>query len=148
MGVVAVFAPETSPLLGLITAITPAIVGGNTVVVLASEQQPLAAVTFSELLATSDLPCGVVNLLTGNRKSLVNHMASHMDVNAFVTYGSNMVEKKLIQITGAENMKRAIFHTANVTSATSQSPYLIRELQETKTTWHPIEVGQSSGAAY
>jgi len=148
MGVIALFAPEKSSLLGLISAITPAIVGGNSVVVLASEKSPLAAVTFAELLATSDVPCGVVNILTGKRSDLISHFSSHMDVNACVTYGASSADKKVIQHNAADNMKRAIFHSANVTSANAANPYLIRELQETKTTWHPIEVGQASGAAY
>ena len=84
-GVVAILAPEESGLLGLISQIAPTIAGGNTCVVLASENKPLCSITLAEVLSTSDVPGGVINILTGNRKELIPHFAAHMDVNALFT---------------------------------------------------------------
>lgn len=138
-GVVSLVAPESSALLGLISIIAPAIVGGNAVVVLASASKPLGAITFAEILATSDLPAGVVNILTGYRKELLSHMSSHMDVNAIVYTGENADEIKLIQQNAVQNVKRVIIHPdQDWNSDETQSPYWILETQETKTTWHPI----------
>jgi acyl-CoA reductase-like NAD-dependent aldehyde dehydrogenase len=134
-GVVAVMAPEANPLLGLISHIIPAIVGGNTVVVLASETSPLSAITLSEVLNASDVPGGVVNVLTGNRNELASHMAAHMDVNALVYCGPMSDELTEIQTGAAENVKRVIPREAD-----DASPYHILDTQETKTTWHPIGI--------
>src|SRR5690554_981579 len=139
-GVVTIFAPEQSPLLGLVSVIAPVIAGGNTCVVHASEAYPLAAITFGEVLNSSDVPGGVVNILTGIRKELVEHFASHMDVNA-VFYTDKLEKEMVVQIDdlSTENMKRVIktpvddwYH------AESESPYFIVDFQETKTTWHPV----------
>ena len=92
MGVIAAFAPEDSPLLGLLSVILPAIVGGNAVIVLAAEQYPTVAITLAEVLATSDLPGGVINILTGQRNELFEHMSTHMDVNAFVYTGEDAAQ--------------------------------------------------------
>ena len=139
-GVVAVIASEESSLLGLVTAIAPIIAGGNTCVVLASESKPLCAVTFAEVLNTSDLPGGVVNILTGNSAELHTHFSSHMDVNAMVYYRNNKAEIKLINENASLNVKRVfVYNKTNINSGSSQSPYFISDLQETKTTWHPIE---------
>lgn len=139
-GVISVIAPDESPLLGLVTVIAPAIVGGNAVVVLASESMPLSAVTFGEVLATSDVPGGVVNILTGTRKELLGHMTTHMDVNAVVYCGESTEELKTIETNAALNVKRvATWKSVSWNdSAATESPYRIVELQETKTTWHPI----------
>lgn len=133
-GVVGVVAPEASGLLGLIAVVAPAIVGGNSVVVLASQHQALSAVTLAEVLHTSDLPGGVVNLLTGERAELLEHFGSHMDVNAVVYAGSDAAEIKALQTAAAENVKRVILRTGDETL----SPYAILDTQELKTTWHPI----------
>jgi acyl-CoA reductase-like NAD-dependent aldehyde dehydrogenase len=117
----------------------PAIVGGNTCVVLASEALPLCAVSFAEVLHASDVPGGVVNILTGLRKELTAQFASHMDVNAIVYTDADQDVGRSIQIEAAQNIKRVIART-NIKweSDASQNPYLIQDTQETKTTWHPI----------
>lgn len=146
-GVVAVIASEENSLLGLVTAIAPIIAGGNTCVVLASESKPLCSVTFSEVLNTSDLPGGVVNIMTGSSAELHTHFSSHMDVNAMVYYRTNKAEVKLIKENASLNVKRVfIYDSQNMATNKAQSPYFINDLQETKTTWHPIEnVGSAKG---
>ncbi len=146
-GVVAVIASEENSLLGLVTAIAPIIAGGNTCVVLASESKPLCSVTFSEVLNTSDLPGGVVNIITGSSAELHTHFSSHMDVNAMVYYRTNKAEIKLIKENASLNVKRVfIYDSQNMATNKAQSPYFINDLQETKTTWHPIEnVGSAKG---
>lgn len=148
MGVIAVIADEESSLLGLVSVIAPIIAGGNTCIVLASESKPLCAVTFAEVLATSDLPGGVVNILTGNSKELHSHFASHMDVNAMIYCRTNAVEQKTIAENGALNVKRVFFWQKDWSKVESQNPYLIMDLQEVKTTWHPIEKIGIGGAKY
>ncbi len=143
-GVVAILAPENNSLLGLVTSIAPAIAGGNTCVVLASELMPLCAITFAEVLNTSDLPAGVVNLLTGSSQELHAHFSTHMDVNAVVTYQNKPDEIKTIQQNASLNVKRVFVHT----DVTTPNPYLIFDLQEIKTTWHPIENIGSAKAGY
>ena len=141
VGVVAITAPEKQPLLGLISMIAPAIVGGNTVVVLASESNPLTAISFAEVLHSSDVPGGVVNILTGRKEELLSHMASHMDVNAIIYCGKEEKEIKMINELASNNIKRTIFYKKNDwTSDQSESPYLIEKTQEVKTTWHPVDV--------
>jgi acyl-CoA reductase-like NAD-dependent aldehyde dehydrogenase len=148
-GVVAIIAAEESSLLGLVTAIAPVIAGGNTCVVLASESKPLCAVTFAEVLNTSDLPGGVVNILTGNSEELHTHFSSHMDVNALSYYRKNKTEIKTIKENASLNVKRIFIHDQlELTSDKAQSPYLIFDSQEIKTTWHPIENIGSAKAGY
>lgn len=148
MGLVAIIAPEKFPLLGLITTIAPIIAGGNTCIVLASNTQALCAVTFAELLATSDLPAGVVNILTGSTDELHSHFASHMDVNATVYCGNNTEHLKTIQANCASNVKRFFYWQLDFMKESAQDPYRILDLQEIKTTWHPIENIGVSGAKY
>jgi acyl-CoA reductase-like NAD-dependent aldehyde dehydrogenase len=143
-GVVSIIAHEQSGLLGLVNAIIPCITGGNTCVVLASESLPLCSVTFSEVLATSDLPGGVVNILTGSSQELVSHMSNHMDVNATLYFGENKEHLKIIQENASLNVKR-VFHYSDFKA---EDPYRIMDLQEVKTTWHPIENIGTSGAKY
>jgi len=131
-GVVGVIAPDEPPLLGLISRIAPAIVGGNTVVALASETRPLAAVELAEALATSDLPGGVVNLLTGRRAELAPWLASHMDVNAIDLTGADGLRADL-ERAAADNVKRVVLGSAD-----AQSLYEISAFLELKTVWHPI----------
>jgi acyl-CoA reductase-like NAD-dependent aldehyde dehydrogenase len=138
-GVVALLAPDESGLLGLVSNIAPVIVGGNTCVVLASEQLPLNAVSFAEVLHASDVPAGVVNILTGFRAELTEHFASHMDVNAVVFCDGDADDAKDIQDAAADNIKRVVDRLDTDWGADSaQNPYLIKQTQETKTTWHPI----------
>ncbi len=133
-GVVGVLAPDEPPLLGLVSRIAPALVGGNTVVAVASETHPLAAIELAEVLATSDVPGGVVNLLTGSRAELAPWLASHMDVNAIDVTGAADLRADLEE-RAAENVKRVV-----AGSADSQSLYEISAFMELKTVWHPIGV--------
>ena len=137
MGVVGLLAPKCSGLLGLVSVIAPAIVGGNSVVVFASEKYPLTGISFAEVLVTSDVPAGVVNILTGIREELQVPFASHMDINALVLCGLKPAALKEVELEAAENLKRVTKHPDKVLAA---SPYLILDLQETKTTWHPVGV--------
>jgi len=138
-GVVSVLAPNESGLLGLVSNIAPVIVGGNSCVVLASERMPMCAVSFAEVLHASDVPAGVVNILTGFREELTEHFASHMDVNAVVVCDGDASDGAAIQVLAADNIKRVIDRADTDWGAdAAQNPYLIRQTQETKTTWHPI----------
>lgn len=140
-GVVSILAPEDSPLLGLISVIAPVIVGGNTCVLLASEQKPLCAVSLGEVLSSSDVPGGVVNILSGLKEELIPHMSSHMDVNAFFYTDPEVKENyaKQIDENGALNIKRVVFEACeDWTEDECENPYLITNFQETKTTWHPV----------
>jgi acyl-CoA reductase-like NAD-dependent aldehyde dehydrogenase len=148
-GVVAIIASEESSLLGLVSAIAPVIAGGNTCIVLASENKPLCSVTFSEVLNTSDLSAGVVNILTGSSAELHSHFSSHMDVNAMITYRNNKAEIKTIKENASLNVKRIFTHgDLDLNSESAQNPYLIMEVQEIKTTWHPVENIGSAKAGY
>lgn len=140
VGVVVIIAPENQGLLGLVSVIAPVIVGGNTVVVLVSESKPLTAVSFAEVLNSSDVPGGVVNILTGKAEELQSHMASHMDVNAMIYCGKNKEIITEINELASNNLKRTIFYKKNDwLSETCESPYFIEKTQEVKTIWHPIE---------
>jgi len=148
MGVVSVIAPETSSLLGLCSVIAPVIAGGNTCIVLASEKMPLCAVTLGEVLATSDLSGGVVNILTGTSEELHSHFSSHMDVNALIYCRNNAKEIKLIGENASLNVKRVFYWDKDWTKEEAQNPYMILDLQEIKTTWHPVENIGVSGSKY
>ena len=139
-GVVAIIAPQNTSLIGLVSVMAPVIAGGNTCVVLASHTKPLCSVTFAEVINSSDVPGGVVNILTGEVKELIAFFADHMDVNAVVYCEGDAQQKKLIQEKASLNVKRVHFyHTINWISESGQSPYFILDQQEVKTTWHPIE---------
>jgi acyl-CoA reductase-like NAD-dependent aldehyde dehydrogenase len=133
-GVVATIAPDEPPLLGLVSRIAPVLTGGNAVVALASETQPLAAIELAEAIATSDVPGGVVNLLTGRRAGLAPWLASHMDVNAIDVTGADGLRADL-ETAAAENVKRVVSGKPD-----SQSLYEISAFLELKTVWHPIGV--------
>ena len=138
-GVVSVLAPDDSGLLGLVSNLAPTIAGGNTCVVLASEAMPLCAISFAEVLHASDVPGGVANILTGLRAELTEHFASHMDVNAIVWCDGGKKTAGDVQRLAAENVKRVIRRTRiDWSSDDAGNPYLIRDTQEVKTTWHPI----------
>ena len=138
-GVVSIIAPDESGLIGLVSNVAPVIAGGNTCVVLASEAKPLSAVSFAEVLHASDVPGGVVNILTGLREELTGQFASHMDVNAVIYSDASKKTAQLVQELAADNIKRVISRAGTDWSrASSQHPYLIRDTQEVKTTWHPI----------
>jgi acyl-CoA reductase-like NAD-dependent aldehyde dehydrogenase len=131
-GVVAVLAPEEPPLLGLVSRILPPLTGGNAVVAVASETRPLAAVELAEAIATSDVPGGVVNLLTGSAAELGPWLAAHMDVNAIDLAGADGDTAEL-ERAAAENVKRVVHGRADV-----QSPWEIAAFLEQKTVWHPM----------
>lgn len=148
-GVVAAIAPQNDSLLGLVSVIAPIIAGGNTCVVLASNTKPLCAVTFAEILNSSDLPGGVVNILTGKVSELAPFFADHMDVNATVYCESDEATQKMIKEKSALNVKRVVLYDKMKWSdTTGQSPYFIMDLQEIKTTWHPIENIGGAKAGY
>ncbi|GIU91925.1 MAG: hypothetical protein KatS3mg011_0831 [Acidimicrobiia bacterium] len=132
-GVVGILAPRESALLGLVSRLAPALVSGNTTVVVASETNPLPAVTFAEALETSDLPAGVVNLLTGRVSELAPWLASHMDVDAVDLTGAPPELAPELETAAAENVKRVVRSEVWDT----QSPYLVAAFCETKTVWHP-----------
>ena len=138
-GVVGMVAPQEPALLGVVSRLAPVVVSGNTVVVLASEKQPLPAVTLCEVLATSDVPAGVVNVLTGYTKELVPWLASHMDVNAIDLTG---VPEELIEeaeASAASNVKRTVRDgSTDWFDESAQSPYAIIDFMEMKTVWHPM----------
>lgn len=139
-GVVAAFAPEKSPLLGLVSLIAPIIAGGNTCVILASEEFPLPSISFAEVLNSSDVPGGVVNILTGYREELAEHFSTHMDVNA-MCYTDELPKemKKMIDENASLNVKRVIKRPVkDWYSEEAQTPYFVTDFQETKTTWHPV----------
>jgi acyl-CoA reductase-like NAD-dependent aldehyde dehydrogenase len=143
-GVVGVIAPEESSLLGLVSRLAPVIVSGNAAVVLASQARPLPAVTLTEVLATSDVPGGVVNLITGLRGELISHLAGHMDVNGLDAFGVPPSEAAAIEELAVENVKRVArppssgLERYDWLSPAAQSPYLIGDFVEIKTVWHPI----------
>lgn len=148
-GVVGVMAPEGSALLGLVSMIAPVIAGGNTCIVVASESMPLPAVTFAEVLATSDLPGGVVNLLTGFRSELLKPLVSHMDINAIVVADATKEVRAMLDTEATCNLKRTVYpKVSDWSSGEAQGPYFILDTQEVKTTWHPIERGQGGGGGY
>lgn len=138
-GVVGVIAPQDSSLIGLVSLILPVITGGNTCVVIASEKMPLCAVTFAEVLNSSDVPGGVINILTGTNKELCDTLATHMDVNAVIYGGSEDAMFKKIQEASVVNVKRAYRYKNDWMKNEAQDLYMIGDLQEIKTTWHPIE---------
>ena len=134
-GVVGIVAQEEPALLGLVRRMAPALCGGNALVVLAPEETPLPALTLAEVLATSDLPAGVVNVLSGFRKELLPWLASHMDVNAIDVAGCTPDEVTEIEKAAADNVKRVVKHAPE-----EMSPYLITAFMEMKTVWHPVGV--------
>ena len=136
-GIIAIIAPENNPLLGLVSLISPAIASGNTVVCLGAQKSPFSSISFAEALHASDVPAGVVNILTGFSSELSGHFSSHMDVNGIVCCQDHADLIKSIQENAAENVKRV--HYYNETNWMDlQSPYFILDHTEIKTTWHPV----------
>jgi acyl-CoA reductase-like NAD-dependent aldehyde dehydrogenase len=142
-GVVAILAPDVPALVALVSLIAPVILTGNSCVVIASEKHPLTALTFAEILATSDLPGGVVNLLTGKRAELAPHLATHMDINAIVDAAGDAAVAPVLQAGTAKNLKRYSASTlkpADWFTGKAEDPYKILDTIEFKTAWHPIGV--------
>jgi len=135
-GVVAAIAPSDGSLTGLVSVLAPILVGGNSQVILTSGKI-LSAISFAEVLATADVPAGVVNILTGMRDELVPEFAKHMDVNALLLCSDDAAERKAIELEAAENLKRV---SLQAETALKPSPYHILDFQEIKTTWHPVGV--------
>jgi acyl-CoA reductase-like NAD-dependent aldehyde dehydrogenase len=133
-GVVGVIAPEEPALLGLVSRLAPVLVPGNTAVVLAAESAPMPAITFTEVLDSSDVPAGVVNVLTGMKDELVPYLADHMDVNAVDAGGATPEQVERIQQGAVHNVKRVVLPSHD---GPAQSPYRIAAFTETKTVWHP-----------
>lgn len=134
LGVVGIIAEQKDSLLGLVAAIAPVIAVGNSAVVIASEKRPLPAITLSEALATSDLPAGVLNILTGKVSELAPWMASHMEIDGLDISGVDSKIEAELRVAGAENLKR--IHRFNK----SPSPQRMLAFMESKTVWHPIGV--------
>ena len=136
MGVVAYVAGEKRPLLDLVSGIAPIVVGGNAVIALSTGRSAVAAMELGEVLATSDIPHGVINLLCGLREELVGQMSSHMDVNALVVQGGDEKEHAASREACALNLKRFFLRDQGVKS--DEDPYRILDTVEIKTTWHPV----------
>ena len=147
MGVVGVVAEQSTSLIGLVSLILPAICGGNSTVVLASEKLPLCAVTFSEVIHSSDVPAGVINILTGSPEEMAVILASHMDVNALITSNLESQLSNKLSLLSVDNLKRKFDYEVNWVEKDKQALHYISDLQEIKTTWHPIEnVGGASSS--
>ena len=147
MGVVGVVAEQSTSLIGLVSLILPAICGGNSTVVLASEKLPLCAVTFGEVIHSSDVPAGVINILTGSPEEMAVTLASHMDVNALITSNLESQLSNKLSLLSVDNLKRKFDYTENWEDQEAQGLHYISDLQEIKTTWHPIEnVGGASSS--
>ncbi|MFM7672338.1 MAG: aldehyde dehydrogenase family protein [Bacteroidota bacterium] len=144
MGVVGIIASSENSLLGLVEAMSPVIAGGNTCVIVANSRYPLPAISFAEALATSDLPGGVVNVLTGSVSELLPWMSGHMDINALLLDPSTALNETDVKRSATDNLKRVV----TLDKKNVLSPYRILDWQEIKTTWHPIENIAPSGAAY
>ncbi|MBN8585801.1 MAG: aldehyde dehydrogenase family protein [Ignavibacteria bacterium] len=139
-GVVGILLPEEQPFLALISRLCAVITSGNSCIIIPSEKSPLAALTFSEIAATSDIPAGVVNILTGRKKELLPHLASHMDVNAFDYADSNSAFKKEVQTACANNVKRFVYSaTADYYNDDKNENILqVQNFTELKTVWHTM----------
>lgn len=147
MGVVGVVAEQSTSLIGLVSLILPAICGGNSTVVLASEKLPLCAVTFAEVIHSSDVPAGVINILTGSPEEMAVTLASHMDVNALITSNLDAKLSNKLALLSVDNLKRKFDYEENWVEKDKQALHYISDLQEIKTTWHPIEnVGGASSS--
>ncbi len=144
MGVVGIIAPSENALLGLIQTMVPVIAGGNTCLILAPTERPLPSIALAESIATSDVPNGVINILTGKIPELMPWLSGHLDVNAIVVGSLREVEQRSLEELATSNLKRVILPTKKDPA----SPYRILETQEIKTTWHPIENISSAGANY
>mgnify|MGYP001396812476 CR=1 FL=1 len=147
MGIVGLLSSDESPLLGLISSIIPVIVSGNSCVVIASEKHPLSSISFAEVISNSDVPSGVVNILTGTKKELATPMSLHMDINALGIFSQNMDKQLLINAT--ENLKRiSSYNDVQIQSNDFESPYIIKKFMEAKTTWHPVEFDFTKSSNY
>ena len=140
MGVVGIVAPEQNSLLSLISSIIPVILSGNTCVAIASETLPLCAISLAEIISNSDVPNGVVNIITGSKDELAPHLAQHMDVNALGINIDNKELKNQMFFQASNNLKRVVdVSKYKIEDSSFESPYIVKKFMEAKTTWHPIE---------
>lgn len=139
---------DNHPLLSLVSALAPMIVSGNTAVVLANKEMPLCAITLAEVLQTSDVPAGVVNILTGDKDELLDHYSKHLDVNGIVYVGEDKDYVKKLKIYATTNLKRVSAFNLDWKTEKGQNPFFIKKGCEIKTTWHPIEVIGAAGSGY
>ncbi len=138
-GVAGMIAPDEAPLLSAVSMIAPVLSGGNTCILLASEKNPLPVVSFGEVLHASDVPGGVVNILTGHHSEMVDHLSAHMDVNAVFNTTAEKETRKLIDENASLSVKRVTHYPeTDWFNEKHENPYLILEFMETKTTWHPV----------
>jgi acyl-CoA reductase-like NAD-dependent aldehyde dehydrogenase len=142
-GVAGVLLPDEPPLLALVSRICPIVISGNSCIVIASETAPLPALSFAEVIATSDFPAGVINILTGIKKELIFHLAGHMDVNALDYADSNPVHKKEAQQACANNVKRFVYSAHKnakdyFDDSKNETMYQIQNFVEIKTVWHTM----------
>ncbi|MFD0269936.1 aldehyde dehydrogenase family protein [Streptomyces sp. NPDC127106] len=147
-GVVTVIAPQDSSFLGLVSVIAPVIATGNTAVVIASEKAPLPALSLGEVLATSDLPGGVVNILSGKASEMGPHLAAHQDVNAIDLAGADAALAKELEIAAADNLKRVLRPQPVDDWTGDQGTARMTAFLETKTVWHPTGSLGASGSSY
>lgn len=148
-GVVAIIAPEENGLIGLVSTIAPIIVSGNSCIVLASESKALCSISFAEVINSSDVPGGVINILTGNAEELIPHFSTHMDVNSLLYCGNDKKAIQLIKENSTTNLKRIVIKKdIDWIKDDNESPYFITKFTEVKTTWHPIEQIGASGSGY
>jgi acyl-CoA reductase-like NAD-dependent aldehyde dehydrogenase len=138
-GVVGILAEQSTGLIGFVSQLMPVIAGGNSAVLIASEQLPLCAITFAEVLETSDLPAGVVNILTGSAAEILPTLSEHMDVNALFLSNVDAEMENNTQLSAIDNLKRVIVKNDDWTKEDVQGISYISLFQEIKTTWHPIE---------
>jgi aldehyde dehydrogenase (NAD+) len=148
-GVVGILAPAGSPLLGLISVLAPVITGGNSCVVIAADQDPCLAITFAEVVATSDIPAGVINILTGRVAEMAPHLAAHADVNALDLTGASAELRKSLEQAAAETVKRVYVPRGAPDFAVAPGTARLRAFLEIKTVWHPTgALSLSGGTAY
>jgi aldehyde dehydrogenase (NAD+) len=148
-GVVGILAPPGSPLLGLVSVLAPVITGGNACVVIAAEQDPCVAVTFAEVVATSDVPAGVINILTGRTAEVAPHLAAHADVNALDLTGADAELRKSLEQAAAETVKRVYVPKGVPDFAAAPGTARLRAFVEIKTVWHPTgALSLSGGTSY
>jgi len=148
-GVVGILAPTGSPLLGLVSVLAPVITGGNTCVVIAAEQDPCVAIAFAEVVATSDVPAGVINILTGRVAELAPHLAAHADVNALDLTGADAELRKFLEQAAAQTVKRVYIPRGVPDFAAAPGTARLRAFLEIKTVWHPTgALSLSGGTSY
>ena len=147
MGVIGIMAIQSSGLLGLVSMLMPVIAGGNSCVIIASEDKPLCAVTLSEVLNSSDVPGGVVNILTGSMDELWSPLSSHMDVNG-ISMDKHNKHVSEVQLAAVDNLKRVRVYSNDFRLIEEQGIQFITDFQELKTTWHPIEKIGGASSSY